>query len=226
MPTLRIRTNSLEVPFRFFSLPPEIRQEIIKFSVTDPWPIVIKFKPFNRHAKLQRKTRSSHLIDRKEYVSPEKREWGYSRMALLFTCRQAYAEGFPLYYGENIFNITPEVFKQFCDEIPAQCLQQIRHIIMPFLYERLNIWHLLAKLKRLHTLHLTVSCLLKVLQPDQMEHCRKEVEMLPQLQVFRIDRVWCSAQFSTQFLEDRHQDLNPVVSIAENEINAYLSSRK
>lgn len=222
----RIHTHGLTAPFRFFSLPPEIRQEIIRYAATESQPIFIKYKNFNRHRKPQRKTRSGHLIDRREYVSPEKRIWGHSRMAILFTCRQAYVEGCPIYYGENTFNFTPEVFKHFHDEIPVRCVRQIRSIVMPFFYEHLSVWHLLANLESLRTLHLILSKLLTTLQPRQLEDCRKGVKMLPQLQKFRIDQRWLSQSSQGPYLPIIHKPkIDRTIIAAEEEINEYLRLR-
>lgn len=220
----RIHTHSLPVPFRFFSLPPELRHMIMRYAVTKSEPLFIKPRPLDRHGKLPRKTRSGHLKEEWKMISPEKYKWGPSRMAILFTCRQAYAEGYKLYYAGNTFGSIPRFIKRFSEEIPAPRIQLIRSIVISLNLGHREAWPLLARLNGLETLHLILpKSIPPTPQTRQLEDFWKDVWKLPQLQKIRIEKQ--QPLDPPKFFEisvDRREGLHLGIEAAEEEIDYYL----
>ena len=77
-----LATESLpEKPFRYFALPRELRNLVMEFAFA-PGDIYIRVKG--------------------DHIKKPRFKYG---VQLLATCRQAYAEGYPLYYGKNTFHL-------------------------------------------------------------------------------------------------------------------------
>lgn len=151
----------------------------------------IQIKPMeaNRHALQQRVTRSGHLIDPAEYVSPEKRTYGHSRLALLLTCRQAYREGWLMYYTLNTFKVAIDDLESFVDHLPDRCCAVIRSLIITF--QRGDnwvgfTWDHLAPLRDLRHLEYMTQAPTAMRMKYQLDNYRQGVEMLPCLRKFCI----------------------------------------
>lgn len=216
-------------PFRFFALPPEIRQQIITHVVTDPFPITIKWKGFNRHVKTQRQIHTGpsmsapeQLLRPNEEPSDEELCFGHSRIALLMTCKQAYGDGWKIYYGKNTFDFTLDIFKPFCDEVPSRCRNQIRsiHFKMPSRYYHDMIWQMLATFAKLENLEVQLHAP-STAQVSEWENCQSGVKKIKRLQTLRLWRAGCSGERILQDLVVLEKDRE-----IQDEINAYLRERK
>ena len=165
--------NNPPAPFRFFALPPEIRNMIMTLVVTESTPIVIHRKHFNRHAKPQQRTPSGHVIKRSQEPSAEKRTFGHSRLALLMVSRQAYHDGSTLYYGKNVFSFTLETLKAFSKDVPRRCLSQIRSVqfVIPVMDRHDTLWRILAELEALEILEIRMKYPKSAIRRPNWENC-------------------------------------------------------
>lgn len=182
--------NKPPAPFRFFDLPPEIREQITILVVSDPSPIIIHRKRFNRHPNPARRTQSGHIIDPRQEPSVEKLALGHSRLALLLTSRRAYNEGWKLYYGKNTFSFTLDTFTPFCVEIPTRCQQQIRSIrfVISFKDRNRTVWRMLADLDILENLEIQMKYPISMLRRPKWEHCVWGTRGIRKLKGFQITR--------------------------------------
>lgn len=216
-------------PFRFFALPPEIRTQIITCVATEAFPITIRWKGFNRHVKAQPQihtgsamTAPEQLLHPDEEVSGGELCDGHSRMALLMTCKQAYREGWKIYYGKNTFDFTLHTFRPFCEEIPPRCRNQIRSIRfrMPFRYRHEMIWQMLAGFAKLENLEIQLHRP-STAQYSEWENCWSGVKKIKRLQALQLRRLGCSVEWNAQDLSVLERDCE-----IQDEINAYLRERE
>ena len=223
------RPRPRPLPFRFFALPPEIRNHIITYVVTEPFPITIKWKGFNRHVKALPQIHTGpamsapeQLLHPEEELSGEELSFGHSRIALLMTCKQAYGEGWKIYYGNNTFDFTLDTFKPFCEEIPPRCRNQIRsiHFRMPFRYRHEMIWQMLARFAKLENLEIQLHGN-STAQLSEWENCRVGAMKIKRLQALTLRRLGSSAEWNAQELGVLEKDRE-----VEDEINAYLRVRQ
>lgn len=230
----KIHTQKNSPPFRFFSLPPEIRVQILALVVTEPphISIVIRDRSFNnRQRKRQGKPRSSRpLIDSRRHQVAPARQLGPSRIALLLTCRQAYSEGWKLYYGHNSFRLLPETFQALYETMPARCLQQITSLVIPLHSDRLGIWPLLADLQSLESLHVLTAESRLCGHALQLQDLQRGVETLPRLRHFEITQGWYTTlpsgpQVWSNVMADDHKPLATDISAVKEEINEFLRLR-
>lgn len=223
------RPQPRPLPFRFFALPPEIRYQIITHVVTDPFPITIRWKGFNRHVKAQPQIHTGpamsapeQLLHPNEELSDEEIFFGHSRIALLMTCKQAYGEGWKIYYGKNTFDFTLDTFRPFCEEIPPRCRNQIRsiHFRMPFRYRHELIWQMLAGFAKLEILEIQLHGP-STTQHSEWEKCWSGATKIKRLQNLRLKRLGPLAELNAQGLGVLEKDRE-----IQDEINAYLRERK
>ena len=204
----RIHTyNNPPAPFRFFALPPEIRNMIMTLVVTEATPIVIHRKSFNRHTKPQQRTPSGHVIKRSQEPSAEKRTFGHSRLALLMVSRQAYYDGTTLYYGKNTFSFTLETLRAFCEDIPRRCLSQIRsvHFTIPVMDRHDTLWRMLAKLDALENLEIRMKYPKSAIRRPNWENCIWGSQGILRLKQFRITRYDPELESSGQMSKTSHE---------------------
>jgi hypothetical protein len=217
--------NNPSAPFRFFALPPEIRNEIMSIAVTEVTPIVIHGKRFNRHPKPPQRTPSGRVINRSQEPSAEKRTLGHSRIALLMASRQAYYDGYTLYYGKNTFSFTLDTLKTFCEDIPKRCLCQIRSVklIIPFMDQHDTIWRMLAGLVALQNLELQMKYPQSTVRRPNWENCIWGTRGLRQLKRFRITRYDPEPMMSRRVSKTSHEmAVDAKDRRTEEEINRYI----
>ena len=185
-----LHSRKIPTPFRFFALPPEIRNEIMVLGITEVTPIKIHGKSFNRRPKPQKRTPAGRIINRSQEQSAEKRALGHSRLALLMTSRQAYQEGYTLYYGKNTFSFTLKTLRAFCVDIPQRCLSQIRSVqlVVPFMDRHDTIWRTLAGLQSLEDLEIRMRYPTSSVRRLNWENCIWGARGIRRLKRFRIMR--------------------------------------
>ena len=216
--------NNVPTPFRFFALPPEIRNEIMILAITETATITIHSKPFNRHPKPQQKTPAGHIINRSQQPSVEKLTTGHSRIAILMTCRQAYYDGSTLYYGKNTFSFTLKTLRAFCEDIPRRCLSQIRSVIImvPFMDRHDTIWRTLAGLEALEDLELQMRYPRSTVRRLNWENCIWGARGIRRLKRFRITRYDPESELSRRESVALHETaIDAKDRSAEEEINRY-----
>ena len=217
--------NNPPAPFRFFALPPEIRNEIMALVVTDGTPIVIHRKQFNRHTQPQQKTPSGHVINRSQETSAEKRTLGHSRLALLMASRQAYHEGFTLYYGKNTFSFTLDTMRALCEDIPRSCLSQIRSVqlVIPFMNRHDTVWRMLAAFEILENLEIQMKYPKSGSRRPNRENCVWGTRRIRRLKQFRITRYDPESEISRRGSKTLHEmAVDAKDRNTEKEISRYM----
>ena len=182
--------NNPPPSFRFFALPPEIRNMIMTLVVTETTPIVIHRKLFNRHTAPQQRTPSGRAIKRSEEPSVEKQTFGHSRLALLMASREAYHDGSALYYGNNIFSFTLETLREFCEDVSRRCVSQIRSVqfVIPVMDRHDTLWRMLAELDALEHLEIRMKYPKSAMRRPNWENCIWGSQGIRRLKSFRITR--------------------------------------
>ena len=223
------RPSTPPLPFRFFALPPEIRHQIITHVVTESVPITIRWKSFNRHGKAHPQIHTGpsmsapeQLLRPDEGLSGEVLSYGHSRIALLMTCKQAYREGWKVYYGNNTFAFTLDTFRAFYEEIPPRCRNQIRsiHFRMPLRYYHEMIWQMLTKLTKLENLEIQLHAA-STAQHSEWDNCRSGAQKIKRLQALKLSRAG--------YIAERHMPEPGVLAKdreVQDEINASLRARE
>ena len=217
--------NDPPAPFRFFDLPPEIRNEIMTFVVLDDVPIVIHRKAFNRHIKPQRRTPAGRIINRSQELLPEKRTLGHSRLALLMVSRQAYHDGSTLYYGKNTFLFTLVTLRAFCKDIPRRCLSRVRFVqlTVPFMDRHDTVWRMLAGLEALENLEIQMKYPKSTVGRPNWENCIWGTRGIQRLKHFRITRYNPESSMSRRASETSHENaVDARDRSTEEEINRFI----
>lgn len=217
--------NNPSAPFRFLDLPPEIRNEIMFFAVTEDTPIVIHGKRFNRHLKPPQRTPYGRAINRSQEPSFEKRTLGHSRIALLMASRQAYYDGYTLYYGKNTFLFTRDTLKAFCEDIPRRCLRQVRSLqfMIPFMDQHDTIWRMLAGLEALENLEIWMKYPQSTVRRPNWENCIWGTRGLRRLKRFQITRYEPESKISRRGSKTSHEiAVDAKDRSTEEEIDRYI----
>ena len=74
----------------------------------------------------------------------------------MLTCKQLYREHWRKYYGDNIFIFQMDVFREFAQQMPRRCWQNIRKVAfkMPHRHHHEGIWKMLGTMRSLHEIQL------------------------------------------------------------------------
>ncbi|MCJ1481508.1 hypothetical protein MMC06_001667 [Schaereria dolodes] len=163
-------------PSRFLSLPPEIRNQIVSYLITDTVPITIKLPHFNRYPRLapipieEASCSSSSSSDPPPPgPSPLPHKNGYlsldhtphTRLAIIQTCRLLYHSHRHTYYSSNTFILTTSTLARLLftvpsPSLPTPCLDAIRSLNIHKVGrdERTQLYRLLTKFRGLEELEL------------------------------------------------------------------------
>lgn len=103
----RTKKSALTVqkPFPVLLLPPEIRNNIWRYAVLKEGDVDIEKTSRKRLASVLRASRLRSGRELRLHREDDQRRIA-SKLAVAFTCRQAYLEVTPIYYRENTFNIS------------------------------------------------------------------------------------------------------------------------
>ena len=185
-------------PFRFFDMPGEIQNMIVREFIVSEHPIIIHEPRFNRHPSPPPRPRSRPRYDRPVPLTPSlprstsnqgRNVYGHTRLALMLTCRKLYREHWRTYYGGNVFEFNFDLFTRFSKEMPARCLSQIRRIKlwMPHRQYHDSLWFGLSNIHQLEGLEL---CLRKPVMTDEtiVDCCMRGISSCANLKVVRLRR--------------------------------------
>ena len=230
----RIHAHNFPAPSRLFSLPPEIRNHIMSLVLIQPGHrVVTNPASFAKCDRKLHRTSSGHLISPVHVIRARNMKGQISRFSFLLTCRQAYAEGLGMYYGNNTFEFRRRDLKAFCDVVPAHCRHQMRSlriIASPYVYfgKEDAFWTALATLEGLQSLEIQSHYEGPGFHSSQLDGYRRVAHLLLSLNHFGISYVHPRGSHGST---RRSRSFNLIgvgksdAAVVEAEINQYLQSR-